>query len=163
MYLDTLSLIGLNQLHGAESLRSGPQAVTQFLLAFYGTPRFISVFTRVLNWFLSWARWIQSTTSHPVSPRSILILSSHLHVRFSRGLFRFPDRSFVCVSNFFHACYMPRPSHPPWFYHPNIIWWSLKLCGHSICLLPLIILCSDDCFCSVQSQWTRTAFGVHAL
>jgi hypothetical protein len=36
------------------------------------------VFTRALHWSLSWARSIQSMPSHPISLRSILILSAHL-------------------------------------------------------------------------------------
>jgi len=35
--------------------------------AFNGTRRFITAFTRARHWFLSWARWIQSTISHPIS------------------------------------------------------------------------------------------------
>lgn len=33
---------------------------------------------------------------------------------------------FVAISYFNHACYMPYPSHPPWFNHSNNrpIWWS---------------------------------------
>jgi hypothetical protein len=46
--------------------------------AFYGTRRFITVFTTARHWSLSWARCTQSTPSHPISLRSILILSSHL-------------------------------------------------------------------------------------
>jgi hypothetical protein len=38
----------------------------------------------------------------------------------------FSDRSFLCISHRFLTCYMPRPSHPPWFEHPNI-WWSLQV------------------------------------
>jgi hypothetical protein len=34
--------------------------------AFYGTRRFIIMFTRARHWFVSWARWIQSTLSHPI-------------------------------------------------------------------------------------------------
>jgi hypothetical protein len=45
--------------------------------AFYGTRRFITMFIRALYWSLSWARSIQSTPSHPISLRSILILSTH--------------------------------------------------------------------------------------
>jgi hypothetical protein len=33
--------------------------------AFYGTRRFITVFTTARHWSLSWARWIQSTPSQP--------------------------------------------------------------------------------------------------
>jgi hypothetical protein len=31
------------------------------------------------------------------------------------------------VSHLSHTCYMPRPSHLPWFDHPNNIWWSLEV------------------------------------
>jgi hypothetical protein len=37
-------------------------------------------------------------------------------------LFRFSNQHFVCVS-----CYMSRPCHPPWFDHPNNIWWSVQV------------------------------------
>jgi hypothetical protein len=33
--------------------------------SFYGTQRFIIVYKRDRQWSLSWARWIQSTASHP--------------------------------------------------------------------------------------------------
>jgi hypothetical protein len=39
------------------------QLVKKFT-AYYGTPSFITVFTRNRHWSLSWARWIQSTPSH---------------------------------------------------------------------------------------------------
>jgi hypothetical protein len=48
--------------------------------AFYGTRRFITVFTRALQWSLSWARSTKSTPSRPISLRSILILSTHLRL-----------------------------------------------------------------------------------
>jgi hypothetical protein len=54
--------------------------------AFYGTRRFITVFTRALHWSLSWARSIQSIPSHPISLRSILILSTHLRLGLPSGL-----------------------------------------------------------------------------
>jgi hypothetical protein len=41
--------------------------------AFYGTRKFIIVFTRALHWSLSWDRSIQSILSQPISLRSILI------------------------------------------------------------------------------------------
>jgi len=55
--------------------------------AFYGTWRFITVFTRTHHGFLSWVRGVQCTPSHPVSPRCILILSSYLRLDLSSGLF----------------------------------------------------------------------------
>jgi hypothetical protein len=57
--------------------------------SFYGTRSFITMFTRapLPHWSLSWARWIQSTPSQQLSLRSILILSSHLHLDLTSGLF----------------------------------------------------------------------------
>jgi hypothetical protein len=56
--------------------------------AFYWTRRFINVFTRAVHWSLFWARSIQSTPSHPISLRSILILSTYLRLGLPSGLLR---------------------------------------------------------------------------
>ena len=61
---------------------TGLQLVKKFP-AFYGTRRFTSV--RHLS--LSWASPIQSTYPHPTSWRSILILSTHLHLGLPISLF----------------------------------------------------------------------------
>jgi hypothetical protein len=45
------------------------------------------VFMRFHHCSLSWSSWIQSTSSHPVSLISILILSSHLLLVIPSGLF----------------------------------------------------------------------------
>jgi hypothetical protein len=45
--------------------------------AFYGTRRFITVYTTSRHWSLSWTTWIQST-SHHIFLWYILILSSHV-------------------------------------------------------------------------------------
>jgi hypothetical protein len=42
---------------------------------------------------------------------------------------RFSNQITVWISQLSHACYIPRPSHPPWFDHPNNIWWSSSLCS----------------------------------
>jgi hypothetical protein len=55
------------------------------LLTCYGTRRFITVFTRALQWSLSWARSIQSISPHPISLRSSLLLYSHLCLVFPSG------------------------------------------------------------------------------
>ena len=62
---------------------------------FYGTQKFITVFTSARHLSLSWARSIQSTPSHPTSWKYILVLSSHLRQGFSSGPFpsRFPNRA----------------------------------------------------------------------
>jgi hypothetical protein len=46
------------------------------------------MFTRARHWSLSWARFIQFTPSHPISLRSVLILSSHLRQGFRTKIFR---------------------------------------------------------------------------
>jgi len=40
---------------------------------FYGIWKFITVFLTTHHLTLSWARWIQSTPSHPISLRPILV------------------------------------------------------------------------------------------
>jgi hypothetical protein len=52
---------------------------------FYANRKFITVFTRARPWSLSWTRSIQSIQPHSISPRSILILSTHLHLRLPSG------------------------------------------------------------------------------
>jgi hypothetical protein len=82
--------------------------------AFYGTRRFITMFTRALHWSLSWATSIQSIPSHPISLRSISILFTHLRLGFPSG--RFPSGF---PTNLSHSCYIHCPSHPPWLDHSN--------------------------------------------
>jgi hypothetical protein len=53
----------------------------------YGTRKFITMFTRALNWSLSWGRSIQSIPRHPISLRPILVLSIHLYLSLPRGIF----------------------------------------------------------------------------
>jgi len=50
-------------------------------------PKFITPFTSARQLSLSWARSIQSITSHPTHWRSILILSFHLRLGFPSSLF----------------------------------------------------------------------------
>jgi hypothetical protein len=50
-------------------------------------PKFITIFTEICHWILQWANWIQSTTSHSVTWRYILILVSSLHIDFKSDLF----------------------------------------------------------------------------
>jgi hypothetical protein len=90
---------------------------------FYGTRRFITVFTKALHWSLSWARSIQCIPSHPIFLRSILILFTHLSLGHHIGVFPsgFPT-NILYAFLFPHSCYMPFPSHPPWFDNSNYTW-----------------------------------------
>jgi hypothetical protein len=97
--------------------------VTQLIKKFpalYGTRRIITVFTTARHWSKSWARCIQYTTSHPISPRCILILYSRLNLVFRWSLpFRFSDQNLASISHRSSACYMSRQIHSPWLDHPK--------------------------------------------
>ena len=88
-------------LHGAESfLRS--QLVCSYARnspQFYGSRRFITALTSVRHLSLSWASPIQSTYPHPISWRSILILSTHLRLGLPSGLFPsgFPTKTLYAL------------------------------------------------------------------
>ena len=79
------------------------------------------------NFFLSWAISNQSMPPHPTSCRSILILSSHLHLGFPSVPFPsgFPTRTLYTPLP--HMCYMPYPSHSPQFDHPINIGWGVQI------------------------------------
>jgi hypothetical protein len=102
------------------------QLVQQFPV-FYGTRRFITVFTRARHGSLSWARCIQSTPSHPVFIRSILILSSHLRLDLPSVLFisALKQKCYIHFASCY-ACSIPRPSHS-WLDHPNNIWRRVQV------------------------------------
>ena len=85
--------------------------------AFHGTRRFITALTRVLHLSLSWDSPIQSIYPHPTSWRSIPILSSHLRLGLSSGLFPsdFPTKTpYTPLST--HTRHMSSPSHSSRFY-----------------------------------------------
>jgi len=81
--------------------------------AFYGTIRFITVFTRAHRLFISWAIWTQTTPSPYVYFGAFLILSFHLRLDTSSCLFfRSSYRNPVCNVILSNACHIPRPAHP---------------------------------------------------
>ena len=83
-------------LHGAVLLEklTGLQLVKKFP-AFHGTRRFITTLTSFRQLSLCWASPIQSIHPHPTSWRSIPILSTHLSLGLTIGLFSsgFPTKT----------------------------------------------------------------------
>ena len=73
---------------------TGLQLVKKFP-AYHGTRRFITALTSVRHLSLPWASPIQSIYPLPTSWRSILILSTHLHLGLPSGLFpsSFPTKT----------------------------------------------------------------------
>jgi hypothetical protein len=63
-------------------------------------------------------------TNLPLNYLSILILPFHLRLGLLSGLL--PDAFQPEFFTLSHARYMPRPSRPPWFYHPNI-WRKVRI------------------------------------
>jgi hypothetical protein len=82
------------------------QLVTNFP-TFYGTRSSITVSRRVRHWPLSWTSCIRFTHSHRISPRSILILSSHPRLRLPSGLLPSRFTTEILYAFYPHACYMP--------------------------------------------------------
>jgi hypothetical protein len=103
--------------------------------AFYGTRRFITVFTTVCHWPPSRARWLQSTPSHPISLRSILILSSHLRLGLLNGRFHSGSPTTILYA------FLISPMRSTWPYHPilhylitlTIFGEAYKLWSSSLC------------------------------
>jgi hypothetical protein len=91
--------------------------------AFYGTQRFITVFTRASHLSLSWASSIQSRPpSHCLNIHFDIILQSAPGSHKWSPSLRSTHQKLVCTSIFPLTCYMPRPPHPSRFDYPNNIY-----------------------------------------
>lgn len=69
----------------------------------FGTHWFITVFTRTHHQPLSLARSIQSITYHPISLRSFMIISLHLHLGLPKSPLIFPQKPYINSSPL-HSC-----------------------------------------------------------
>jgi len=77
--LSPRSIVLLEKLTGSQLVKKFP--------AFFGTRRFITAFISARHLSLSWVSSILYIPPHPTSWRSILILSSHIHIGLPYGLF----------------------------------------------------------------------------
>jgi hypothetical protein len=86
------SRVLLEKLTGFQLVKKFPE--------FYGIRRFMTAITSVRQLSLFWASSIQPMPPHPNSWRSILILSSHLHLGLPSGLFPsgFPTKTLYDIS-----------------------------------------------------------------
>jgi hypothetical protein len=86
--------------------------LTKKFPAFYGNRRFYIVLTSARHLSLSWAKYIQSPRPPPTSWESILILSSHLRLGLSNGLFPsgFPTNT-LCTLPLFSIIRATCPAH----------------------------------------------------
>ena len=89
---------------------TGLQLVKKFP-AFHGTRRFITALTSTHHLSLSWASPIQSIYPQPTSWRTILILSTHLHLGLPSGL----------LPSGFHTKTLYTPSPHPYAPHAQPI------------------------------------------
>jgi hypothetical protein len=79
--------------------------------AFYGTRRFIAVFTRTLHWSLSWARSIQSIPPHPISLRPISLLSTYQRFGLICGLIPSGFPTNILYASLFYPIRATCPTH----------------------------------------------------
>ena len=96
------------------------------LPTFYGTRRFITVFTSARHLTLSSARSIHSippTSRFLKIPLNIILPSTPGSRQWSLSL-RFTHQNPIHASPLSHTRYMPHPSHSR-FYHPRHIWWAV--------------------------------------
>jgi len=113
------------------------------VICFYGSRGFITIFTSTQYWSLSSAKWIHSTPSHPIYPRSSPILSSHLHLPPLSGLFpwSFPIQNFTHFSPLTWMLHAPSISSSlicsPWQYLVKSTDYTVPLCADSSSLLLL--------------------------
>jgi len=115
---------------------TGLQLVKKFP-PFHVTRRFITALTSVGHLSLSWASPIQSIYPHPTSWRSILILSTHLHLGLSSGLFpsSFPTKTLytpfsspICATCLAHLILLD-------FITPTVLGEEYKSFSSSLCNL----------------------------
>jgi hypothetical protein len=125
----------------------------KILFALYGTWMFITVLTKDRHVSVSCARLIQSTNSHFVSWRFILILSSHIHFGLPRGLIfsDFPVK--ILYAPHPYTCHMLHPSYSLSFDHPNNFWLGVLIMQTRITQFPLSSLLPRPSWTQIFHQY----------
>jgi hypothetical protein len=77
---------------------------------------------------VSWARWLQFLPSHPVSWRSVLILSSSIYLGLPECLLSSGFSTRPCMTfSPIHCTPRDSPSHSFQYYHPSKLWWGIQI------------------------------------
>jgi hypothetical protein len=130
--------------------------------AFNGSRRFVTVFTRVRNWALSWATWILSTHWHYISFLHILIVlqsTSGLSFRFSNHnyIFIFPLHiRATCPTHFIFLDLITQTIFIRQTCRPGVLslWLANVFCNTvSLCMMRNSYLISENTFVNVVSIW----------
>jgi hypothetical protein len=70
----------------------------------------------------------QSSPYYPFYLRSILTISTHLHLGIHSGLSLWlSDQYPICIPLRPYPCYMPCPFHPPWLDHSKCTWRTVHI------------------------------------
>jgi hypothetical protein len=114
-------------------------------LPFYGTQRFITAFTRAL---LSQTNSVNNPPTNLISPRSVIILSTHLHLSHSMVylILTFPPITYFHSSSP-HLCHMPCQSHPQLDQY--------KYTGRRVQVMVLIIMQLSPASCHFIPLWSK--------
>ena len=128
----------------------------------WGTRSFIAVITMARQRYVSWARWIQSTASHPIFTVHFEIMLS-LKRRSSKRSHSFGVSNQIPTSTYLssYTCHVPRPSDPP---KVVIIDECHRLWGISFCnfLQSKLVWIYGDKHFSIASEywWGRWAYMI---
>jgi hypothetical protein len=105
------------------------------------------------HWTLSWARWIQSTPSRPISLKSTLILSP-IYAYIPKEVFSLEVyQQRILYFSFPHSCYLPCQPHHPWVHNPN----DIRCVNCGACVLGVMPFCSSlqTGLCHLWALWLQ--------
>jgi hypothetical protein len=100
------------------------------LLTTFNIPTFFNFLTHLMMISITWNCFLytfQSTVSFTGRKLRGKKLLSSLYLSLPTNLLSFFYPSKYRTYSSLHAYYMPCPSHPPWFDHPNYIWRGVQV------------------------------------
>jgi hypothetical protein len=90
-------------------------------------PKFLWSCSQISPPVPSWARRIQSATSHLISLKNILMLSFYLRQCLPSDLFRLGLPTKTLYAYLISLTHPTFPAHLLWFEHPSNIWWTVYM------------------------------------